>query len=694
MDMRDTLVQSIESSLDKHSREFQWDSFFQTWFRDRGSPYFFLFKKHLGVTNTQVLELFALLETYARDASSGSPKSRLLFHTTQHIKDSFVEILYSVLDAEEDAQTDEIRNFAEQNLETLSSTVAVDLFYCSVAVALPPGIQVDLNQVCADSGYIHSAGRSIYIRNLKKARVYDFKNKLRAHVQTCAASEFPIPFVVYAHEDFSEYDTPAKEQISRGIDTTKLFLEKMSMGAYRLAEIVESLRSEYSTELTIPQPGSYTENHNFRTKKTLWLIGERSLSKTTPTNLGRERYYICYEQTVKNENPFFMFDENKPAWKSHTTLPHSLTAALINIARPESPEAVFCDPFGGTGTTWLEAKRLGLPEQLVYTSDVSPIGPLMIQDNLAFFLSSAEKLKKIKSQLCEIDKAIRAAGDSGSHRYLQGELPLEHTDAIQIGLAPYSDAKKVLEQLRVEQPNEEQEYLFSEAVVDKVRELTPLSRFLFYVGLRAQFRYQGGLKRKSTVYEKAFLKSLSQLLEQIDQLIKVRHEFEKNISCEGGQNFCVFQGAYSKETVSSFFLMAPDDYAPDVEATVKTKDARHLDPNSMDVIICDPPYGFNTTEDQGRLAALYSEFIENSLRALRHQGQLIVCLPSESFTGRELPYCTRSDLITNQVLVKAKELGRQVIVPARSLPVEGLSPPYYWEAERALRRTILHFRIL
>lgn len=692
-DLHDILAECIQASLKKDTREFQWDIFFHKWFRTYGNPYFFLFKKHLGVTNTQILELFALLDTYCIESPAGNPKSQLLFHSTEHIKAAIVDILNSVLDAKEDTQTAAIDDFAERYIEALSSTVAVDLFYCSAAIALPPGIHVDLNQVCADSGYIHSAGRSIYIRNIKKARVYDFKTCLKAHVESIDKSQLPIPFVVYAHEDFSDYDAPAKDQISRGIDTTKLYLEKMSMGAYRLAEIVEDLRSEMSQELDIPKPGSYTKYHKFDSSKTLWLISERSLSKTNPTNIGRERYYICYEQSVKNENPFFLFDENKPAWKSHTTLPHSLTAALINIARPPSPDAIYCDPFGGTGTTWLEAKRLEL-SATVYTSDVSPIGPLMVRDNLGFFLSSAAKLSKLRVDLQEIEKAIQKNGDSEKVANIQGELKLETVDYVESTLSPYLEAKKILERLKAEQPNEDQEYVFREDVVHQISSLNPLSRFMFYVGLRAEFRYQGGLKRKSTVFNKAFIKSLRQLLDEIEQLIKMRQEIEESASCAAGGNYCVFQGVYSKEVVSSFFLMAPDDFEADILATIATKDARNLEKNSIDIIICDPPYGFNTTEDQGRLAHLYSEFFESAIDALRFQGQLIVCLPSESFTGRDLPYCTRSDLITNQILVKAEAAGRHVYIPARSLPIDGLSPPYYWEAERALRRVILHFHVL
>jgi tRNA G10 N-methylase Trm11 len=119
-------------------------------------------------------------------------------------------------------------------------------------------------------------------------------------------------------------------------------------------------------------------------------------------------------------------------------------------------------------------------------------------------------------------------------------------------------------------------------------------------------------------------------------------------------------------------------------------DARNLHPDSIDLIICDPPYGFNTTEDDGKLADLYSEFIDKAISSLRRQGQLIICLPGESYTGRNLAYCTKSDLVSRQIILKAHQQGRIAYRPAQSLPYS-FTAPYYWELERALRRTILHF---
>lgn len=685
------LAECIISALSPDTQDFQWDVFFRLWFRERGTPAFFLFKRHLGVTNAQYVELLALLRTHTTVVADGRRPDDLLFHTTEHVKTTVIDAVNSLIEASGDRRQQAL-SFATQYADIFESTVAVDMFYCSCAVFFPPGLRVNLTEVCGSAGYLHSVGTSVYVRNIKKAKQKDFENGIRAHLSSLPNSVLPLPFVVYAHEDFSQHDKDAKEQIGRGIEHTKLHVEKMSMGSYRLSQVVQDMRKIFDGKLVIPEPGPYTQKHAFTTTQTLWLIADRSVDEFNPVVPGKDRYYICYLQSEKNENPFFFFDENKPAWKSHTTLPHSLTAALINATGPHEHEPVLCDPFGGTGTTWLEAKRLNV-EMRIHCSDLSPAASLMARDNLQFFLAEAPDLRLLRDRLSEIEEEVKRSGSS-----VAGE---ERQSSLEFGTAPYAEsssagaylyAVSLLHELRVEQPTEDQEFQLSEAFVGKLARMTTWSRLLFYIALRAELRYQGGFKRKSVTFEKAFLSSLRELIEQTSQLLEVRELMVTGRVAESG-NWLKYPGHYSEVVVPRLFGLRFQDMVDAVRDEISVRDARELKPASVDVIICDPPYGFNTTEDQEALATLYSEFIDAAIRALKNKGQLIICLPAESYTGRDLPYCTRSGLIKNQVLVKARAQGKEAVVPARSLPSKVLQAPYYWEAERALRRVLLHFHI-
>jgi hypothetical protein len=685
------LAECIEQSLAAETQDFQWDAFFRLWFRGRGTSVFFLFKRHLGVTNTQYVELFSLLQANCVRALDPKSGTELLFHTTEQMRSTASEAVNALLEAPNNNRKVQIAEFAERYYEVFASTIAVDMFYCSCAVYLPPGLTLDVKQVCADAGYVHSAGSVVYIRNIKKARRKDFDANLRQYLDSLSEADLPIPFVVYAHEDFSEYDRQAKDLIGRGIEHTKLYLEKMNMGGYRLSQIVQEMRAEYEGRLDIPEPGRYDEMHNFRGQRTLWLLCDRSISQSNVTASGSERYYICYEQTVKNSNPMFFFDENKPAWKSHTTLPQTLTAALMNATRPHSREARICDPFCGTGTTWFEGKRLQIDASL-QCSDQSPACPLMVTDNLTFFLASSATLERWVTQLKDIGKTVGGENPITSPEATQADLDFGEATENLSWFAHYRDAVELLGELRKGQPHEDQEFILPPEFVDRLGRLTLLTRFIFYVALRAELRYQGGYKRRSVTFEKAFANSLSELVSQTEQLIEVRRGVEGHVATSN-QNYVVFQDKYSPSVAPAFLLRSINELSTMISAEVSVSDARSLEPSSLDVILCDPPYGFNTSEDQAELTKLYSEFLDAAVRAIRDRGHLIICLPAESYTGRELPYCTRSGLIVSQVLAKVATCGKYAYLPARSVPSQFFAPPYYWEAERALRRVILHFRI-
>lgn len=691
-----TLAECIEHSLSKESKDthdFQWDSFFRMWFRERGIPYFFLFKRHLGVTNTQYVELFSLLHLHSTAAESRPGNSHLLFHTTEQVKSTVVDAINMLLDAPSADRTLQAQRFASTYVDVFASTVAVNMFYCSCAVFFPPGVEADLVQICADSGYIHSLGRSIYVRNIKKSRENDFDLSITRYLEPLQSTELPIPFVVYAHEDFSGYDKSAKEQISRGIEHTKLYVEKMTMGGYRLSQVVHDMRSKYIGKLDIPEPGPYDTVHTFKGPRTLWLISDRSVSATNPTNPGSDRYYICYEQTAKSESPFFLFDENKPAWKSHTTLPHSLTAALLNSARPIPPGGAVCDPFGGTGTTWFESKRLAL-NAIVRCTDLSDAAQLLASDNLRFFLMKSEDLQELCRAMREISDAVKADKKGGldtDRRQASFEFLPETQDLK--GAGPYLYAVSLLNDLRHNQPHEDQEFELSAAFVKHLGTLALITRYIFYVVLRAELRYQGGYKRKSVTFDKAFCDSLDDLIGQIQQFTDLKSSVPYTAITDSEKSYIAVASTYSQAIIPAFVFRSIASLQTMLTSEVFNSDARTLPEGAYDVVICDPPYGFNTTEDQAALANLYSEFLRAALLSLREGGHLILCVPEVSYTGRDLPYCTRADLITNQVLTKAESLGKYIFVPAKSVPSRVFSPPYYWESERALRRVILHFRV-
>ncbi|MCK9414130.1 MAG: hypothetical protein M0Q53_17645 [Prolixibacteraceae bacterium] len=679
------LTKCIINSIDGF--EFRWELFFKLWFRENGNPLFFLFKKNLSVTNTQYVELFSLLIKHSSSKFEDRKEPKLLFYSTEYIKITFSEVIMTLLEDYNPNETSKLLFFSKQYIDIFNSSVVVDMFFGSCAVFLPNGIKTDLDKIVFDSGYIHSAGHSVFIRNINKAKKNDFLNNIDSYLETNLSSK-DIPFIIYSHEDFSDYDKDSSELINRGIEQCKIFVEKMSFGSYRLSTIINEMQNtdEYKGRLFFPNPGNFLEQHSFRKEKTLWLITDRSISGGQIKNPGQNRYYICYEQTVANDSPFFYFDENKPAWKSHTTLPHSLTAALLNASRLFLKDGRICDPFGGVGTTWFEVKRMQLKNR-VYCSDLSPATKILVSDNLQFFTMSADELTHLVNglNLCYPTKSL-----TGQYKlnFNENNIPLD----------PYSHAYSLIESLMKEQKDEDQEYELSELFVSELMKLPLLTRIVFYVGLRAELRFQGGYKRKSIKFEEAFEKSLAKIIAQIRMFIKLKKEVEASVNSLNSisdNSYIKSIAKYSNRLIPTLIFKHMRNLWENFELEIfANTDARKLEESSNDLVICDPPYGFNTNEDDRKLSYLYSEFVDKAISSLRPQGQLIICLPAESYTGRELPYCTRIDLVTRQIICSAHNQGRLVYKPALSFPLSSLAPPYYWESERALRRTILHFCFL
>jgi len=92
---------------------------------------------------------------------------------------------------------------------------------------------------------------------------------------------------------------------------------------------------------------------------------------------------------------------------------------------------------------------------------------------------------------------------------------------------------------------------------------------------------------------------------------------------------------------------------------------------------------------------LWDEALRAMLNALiGGNGQLVLCLPDRSHTGRNLQYFTQKEFVIQQVLSIADSMNLEAIVHANVAPFPAnlFRPPNYWESERALRRQILHFR--
>lgn len=295
----------------------------------------------------------------------------------------------------------------------LANTIILDS-YATTALAYPSIVlDVDLKRICGESGYILSCGSVIYFRNADKATYAEFEGKLvkflDEHPAEDKVSIFPVS--VYAHESYSQNDDElTRRKISGGVSNLKIHLRKQYLGtsplpvslARRAAspqiagriEILpgkEDHRDEQKKFIERHRPAPGQENNmKARDDARIWIFLERPLEEKE-----QNRYLACYAQFFANESPLILFDEEKPGWLAPVTLPHSLAAAMVNIARPyfrRSAERgsenvrplIAVDPFVGSGTVIFELMKLEDVDVTIYANDLHTMGAQIVADNFRF----------------------------------------------------------------------------------------------------------------------------------------------------------------------------------------------------------------------------------------------------------------------------------------------------------------------
>lgn len=663
--------------------------FFEEWFRKHGNCYFFLFKKNLKVTNIQFAELLALMRANF-DAKGSHPPEDLQFITSSDFNAS-VEHLFSAFEGTQEGLEARCREFARLYAPLFKGLVVVDAFFGSCAVFAPPRLSINLGLICAHSGYVHSCGYNVFTRKAYKTHKDELFNALDRYLKDHYTPPKRVFFAAYSHEDFTKYDRRWANELLDGLDNVKIFVEKYYMGSQPLVSVMQEMKERFRDRMVIPEAGNFRVTHgqlrkdpSIDSSQTLWLLVDRSTTDHL-RQAGEVKYFICYAQLYKNENPFHYFDENKPAWFSHTTIPHTLMGAMINVTMPwpDSDKMSVADPFVGSGTTWLEL--LKFPHVSCYCGDLEPIAPLVAKDNLRFFAESASELGRYVDALEFIrqptkDGLLASPNSAGG---ITGDCIKSYDWAMaNLHSVPRAGQTKALA-----------------AVRNLEKDSSPLDRLFLYLALRTSIRHNIAFERLSEDQRKkewvtAYSAEAEKLLDEFKALRELREEGE---APGGDKTFARIAGTYSFSSTINRHLLLKCLAGLETKSVVKCRDARQLPHDSFDIVVTDPPYGFNEGgENERELAAFYASIIETMVLALKKKdGQLVFAVPDWSYTGKRLPYFTFKQVITQQVLAAAEKHNRQVYHPAISVPAPGalFRAPYYWESERALRRAILHFRL-
>lgn len=718
MDTKEILLESLEKFCTNTSGKCK-NSFFESWFTKNGKTYNFIFKQNLFVTNLQFRELIDLIRL---NVKKGSERPQINFMTTNEFINLTSNIIESFIDEkalknirEKNIDVSEIRPELEIICENYGSLfeniIVIDAFYTSCIVSVPNGLELNVQQICFQSGYIHSCGENIYTRNMKKAKYDALVDRLKTYLQDYKE---PLNFIMYTHEDF-----PIKNKMyvndfqKHGLDEIKFYLEKFYMQDISLIQVVEHLRNDTRLEGKIKIMGK-AEAKQSHAEESIWMIIDRSIGSDLKYP-GDKRYYICYKQMYINENPFHIFDEDKPGWINPVTIPHTLVGAMINIGRGEWPNNVkeryrVIDPFVGSGTTGLEV--LKYDDIDFWGGDKCEISQMIARMNLRFFAMDIKDLQYIQDLVLA---------------YLEGLNTEKYTmimKELNIKKGGEKDSKKTLAIGIQYQLSSIQEQFNEKNFVGNYRSIiNELSKFItnrasakdkkYLTGEKIEFVAQlfvlltwRAYKHNEFRYEKAedfdltsdSAEEFKGFLYRLLSYIHLRERGKDDIMDGNNEGRMVtYLGKYTRAcTINSKFIYHNiNGSASQIRDGIDVIDfLKSFEESKVDLIITDPPYGFNTPEEKPIFSKLYIKFINAMVRTMDNGGQIIMCLPSVSYSGKTVNVFAQKEIVSRQFMIAAQENNMFIAENEGNFPKpsEIYSFPFYWDSEKALRRDIVRFQ--
>lgn len=792
-EIRSNLTKSIKSSKnnsnEKHEINFQefCRNFKESWlysnnqfqtkkFKKASGSYFVLFQKNLSVTNIQIAELVSLLRFHTYNKNDGKNYGLDFFSDEQYT--NFIYKLFSSLlvkndfdnrDEALDAIDKLIKNFPISYCEILNQTIILDYYYTSAIFHIPKSLKVNLKSVTYESGYIHSSGPVLYVRNIEKVEFVQLQKRLINFSDCYKNGNSKLFLVPYADEYFSPYEKNTPVSIRNGLDGIRIKLRKHFIGEISLLEALSSLpelttkdrddkfneeRHRYFVPFGLKdfddERKEAIEKKSCDSDVTVWVINDFSVidySHDTVARKGDEAYMVVYAQFFINNNQFNLFKERKPAWYASVTLPHTLSAAAINIARSswtKNNEAskIILDPFCGTGTTLIDS-AIRIPNSKIIGFDKEKSVPQIILDNWIFFSKDYYKLKKVHDRFklttdwledeankIEFKNLIADAFNNGETDY--PKVPNKNSEIEVLKYAVKVIGKEVNLAGSEKKGNHTNSYKniidngFSNEFINILEsdQLSITHRFFIYAIWRAfslgtfATRYENGPYlnilieefKKITAEYQYLMKTLKppQKRKKKNQVFKERIDSYSKagfISPEYIRKIMPNVDENSLKNGNNSKFIVPANEGVHVFLVDDSITALEKFNEKVDLIITDPPYGFNTSEGgESNLQDLFDKLIPVCITKLKKGGQLILILPALAKNGRQIPFYETHAAIVRQILCSSRMSSRSQKKKNKQFDLVQINEtfpgdrklfeyPLYWNSATVLERRIVRFML-
>jgi len=733
--------------------------------------YFFLLWKNMAVTNVSLIEAMCLIRNFTVERSTGND-IQINFFSTERYKTFFRDLWGSFYaepetlpqsDSHTNAITSAVDSLIKFHWDFFYRTVVFDPYFTSIIVHIPRSLSVDVDAVTIRSGYIHSSGPCLYFRNIDKVE----KQVIRKRIEHFLSHDTTKNYFIspYASELFSPYESDSSASVRNGLDGVKINLRKHFIEKDPLLTFLEKLSQWNDGRLILPVGlhGYRTERENSVDKGadldcTIWFLVDAGYSyvhQDRTLNRSKNIYLVVYAQSMFNNDQFTIFKERKPAWVSSTTIPHTLSSAMVNIAayygklytKPQSPKVIL-DPFCGTGTVLFDAAAR-FPNAIVVGMDREPLVPTMIRDNYNFFASaqSADTSKTALNVFQMVERHLTAALKGEKLNSVTKKLLAAEKSSVRSDLGLKQPVElfnfcggilfRELRLSRLAHISEADVPISEAAIISLSRkgfsiELLKLlgstdtklvTRILFYAMWRALLMNTFSIRSQVYSIERIYRIFIDEfqkcILEHSDlcELMETSEALSPADPKNGvltREQFCVRQGSYSRQgCVSPHALervpcttLANGDFGrftnlrelgSGITVGMVDDSLRVVSKfqNQVDVLITDPPFGFNTLGDNvAEMQSLYANMAKTLLGCLNKQGQMFLALPAFAKNGKQIPFYQTNESVIRQIISEAERSGRRIVTVREAFPVdkEPFRLPWYWGSASTVERRILHIQ--
>lgn len=693
---------------------------------------FFLLSKNLSVTDISSAELIHLCEEncflfpeYKNGENAVVPDFLDDSQYTKYIENlllpfSFAKVAGDEIEGYIAKVSSEISKY---HFDFLTKTIAFDRLYTSVLFHIPRSLSVNIEIIVARSGYIHCAGPSIYARRAEKAAESEILDNISEYLDSNLNKQ--CYFVPYSKSHFSLYQENDYFISPRnGLSEIQFELNKQFIGSHQFSDVLLNIKKKFSDRVHFAEGvDAYdTERENGKEFETsVILLYDNRFTNTGGGNFSpsSDRLFFIFEQAIVNTNQLNIFKERKPAWAGPVTLPHTLSAAIVNIIRTKIPstDANYCplviDPFCGTGTCLFDAS-VRMPNARIVGFDRNSVSPILVADNLRFFRSDPDLLQNDVENLVTTITDIISRDDQRHGKSSRTAEKVRQASAQLRAKKAMASLQLVRAALHAADPNERADIArrkiyeggFSEEILQQLKNSELFDNILFFLSWRAlaQGIDPQGLPDNIILNELEI--ELRRFLDEIAHLIQLSSlDVIKELD-----GFSISKGVWGTQTSiaksawPSFLELSESEINKDMGMPGRVSVCNVQDSvkalkrlkGEVDVVIGDPPYWFNTDgADAFEAQAFYSDFIESAVESLKDGGQLALAVLQYSRNGRTVPFYQTRGAITRKVISTAHKLNKRVVsfAKARGGRLSMSEPPFYWNSRSVLSRRILWFMI-